>query len=82
VRYAPVTTTGIVSEVVTVPHNPSVWGQLDLNADGLIDSLDADLVIAAMGSDSSDADFDADGTVDADDLRVLLVAISEPAPTP
>ena len=82
VRYAPLSTPGISTLVVSVENCPSCWGQMDLNADGLLDSSDIDLMIAAMGTDSADADLDSSGLVDADDLRMLLVAITSPESTP
>ena len=54
------------------PH-PDADPRADLNSDGTIDTVDEQLLIAAMGTDCR-PDLSSDGRVDADDLWWLLNA--------
>jgi hypothetical protein len=64
-----------VDRDVTVYHCSSCWGQYDLNSDGVVSDLDLEIMINLLGEEDPAADLDADGTVDLDDLRLLIAAI-------
>lgn len=57
----------------------------DLNADGVIDQKDLDLLTAAFGSSQGDprfvpeADFDGDGVIGLNDLQTLVWLMEEQA---
>ncbi|MFG0274089.1 MAG: hypothetical protein ACF8QF_03420, partial [Phycisphaerales bacterium] len=59
---------------VVVPNDPDVWGDLDLNDDGLIDATDVELMTGLIGAEAPQADLDGNGSVDAADLRIMLDA--------
>lgn len=57
-------------EVNILPENPA-----DLNGDGVVDSFDLAILLAAWGAcPGCDADFDGDGGVGPSDLAVVLAA--------
>ena len=62
------------SAAVIVPNDPNVWGNLDLNNDGLIDAADVELMTGLLGAEAPQADLDGNGAVDAADLRIMLDA--------
>lgn len=49
---------------------PNIPG--DLSGDGLVDSVDLNLLLSAWGCDNCDEDITGDGTVDANDLNIVL----------
>jgi hypothetical protein len=46
----------------------------DLNGDGVVDTADLGILIAAFGSSDPIADINGDGTVDTADLGILIAA--------
>ena len=55
----------------------------DLNGDGVVDSLDLNLVLANFGNDvepGQDGDADIDGECDSADLNIVLGSFGESCP--
>lgn len=63
--------------VVDIPDRPEIWGQFDLNADGLVTAADARALSGQMGSavPNASADLNGDGAVSGTDMRLMIDAI-------
>lgn len=63
---------------VDIPDEPTLWGQFDLNADGLVDAGDARVLSSQLGAPpapGAPSDLNHDGVVGERDMRLLLDAI-------